>query len=203
MTAAGRSGSRPAIDSKRLNSVNPLDPSDSRDIEIRLEKAAKRFSDYGRPLTVRQTPLTPPQLIAYMDEQRWPVFSESIVMMARYSPNDHDGIDRPSADARCRPFRRCPAADLRREQPGARPGSDRVINAIKPECGLFLIEAQDDGPIAVSLAVHDNDLAGILQVAVVRERPPSGRRQRHCQCVAALGATARRPHGLASGRSRQ
>ena len=30
-------------DSKRLNSVNPLDPSDSRDIEVRLQKAAKRF----------------------------------------------------------------------------------------------------------------------------------------------------------------
>ena len=48
--------------SRRLNSVNPLDPSDYRDIAVRLEKAAKRFSDYGRPLLVRQTPLTPPQL---------------------------------------------------------------------------------------------------------------------------------------------
>jgi hypothetical protein len=29
--------------SRRLNSVNPLDPSDYRDLETRLEKAAKRF----------------------------------------------------------------------------------------------------------------------------------------------------------------
>ena len=61
-------------DSKRLNSVNPLDPSDYRDLEIRLEKAAKRFSEHGRPLTVRQTPLTPPQLIAHMNANGWPVF---------------------------------------------------------------------------------------------------------------------------------
>ena len=33
--------------SRRLNSVNPLDPSDTRDIAIRLEKAGKRFADYG------------------------------------------------------------------------------------------------------------------------------------------------------------
>jgi ribosomal protein S18 acetylase RimI-like enzyme len=150
---------------KRLNSVNPLDPSDSRDIEIRLEKAAKRFSDYGRPLTVRQTPLTPPQLIAYMDEHRWPVFSEAIVMMADIPPNDTtESIEH------------LPLRDVGRfvdarlqicgESSQDKAGLTEVINAIKPECGLFLFEAQDEGPIAVSLAVHDNDLAGILQVAV-------------------------------------
>ena len=75
-------------DSKRLNSVNPLDPSDYRDLEIRLEKAARRFAEYGRPLTVRQTPLAPPQLIAHMDANGWQEFSETIVMMADIPPND-------------------------------------------------------------------------------------------------------------------
>lgn len=152
-------------DSKRLNSVNPLDPSDSRDIEVRLEKAAKRFSDYGRPLTVRQTPLTPPQLIAYMNEHQWPVFSEAIVMMADIPPND-------TTEA----IEHLPLRDVGRfvdarlqicgESSQDKAGLSEIINAIKPECGLFLFESQDEGPIAVSLAVHDNDLAGILQVAV-------------------------------------
>jgi ribosomal protein S18 acetylase RimI-like enzyme len=152
-------------DSKRLNSVNPLDPSDSRDIAIRLEKAARRFSDYGRPLTVRQTPLTPPELIAYMDERHWPVFSESIVMMADIPPND-------TTEA----VEHLPLRDVGRfvdarlqicgESAQEKAGLSEIINAIKPECGLFLFESPEDGPIAVSLAVHDNDLAGILQVAV-------------------------------------
>ncbi|WP_244484224.1 MULTISPECIES: GNAT family N-acetyltransferase [unclassified Rhizobium] len=152
-------------DSKRLNSVNPLDPSDSRDIAIRLEKAARRFSDYGRPLTVRQTPLTPPELIAYMDERHWPVFSETIVMMADIPPND-------TTEA----VEHLPLRDVGRfvdarlqicgESAQEKAGLSEIINAIKPECGLFLFESPEDGPIAVSLAVHDNDLAGILQVAV-------------------------------------
>ncbi len=152
-------------DSKRLNSVNPLDPSDSRDIEIRLAKAAKRFADYGRPLTVRQTPLTPPPLIAHMDANGWPVFSETIVMMADIPPNDTtESIEH------------LPLRDVGRfvdarlqicgESSQDKAGLSEVINAIKPECGLFLFESPDQGPIAVSLAVHDNDLAGILQVAV-------------------------------------
>ncbi|WP_325464495.1 GNAT family N-acetyltransferase [Pararhizobium sp.] len=152
-------------DSRRLNSVNPLDPSDSRDIAIRLERAAKRFCDYGRPLTVRQTPLTPPELITYMDERRWPMLAETVVMMADIPPND-------TTEA----IEHLPLRDVGRfvdarlqicgESSQVKAGLSEVINAIKPECGLFLFESPEEGPIAVSLAVHDNDLAGILQVAV-------------------------------------
>lgn len=152
-------------DSKRLNSVNPLDPSDFRDLEIRLEKAAKRFSDYGRPLTVRQTPLTPQAMIDHMDAKAWPVFSETIVMMADIPPND-------TTEA----IEHLPLRDVGRfvdarlqicgEHANDKAGLSEIINAIKPECGLFLFESPDNGPVAVSLAVHDNDLAGILQVAV-------------------------------------
>lgn len=155
-------------DSKRLNSVNPLDPSDYRDLEIRLEKAARRFSDYGRPLTVRQTPLTPPQLIAHMDEKGWPVFSEATVMIADIPPNDTtESIEH------------LPLRDVGRfvdarlqicgENSQDKAGLSEVINAIKPEIGLFLFESPEHGPTAVSLAVHDNDLAGILQVAVAKD----------------------------------
>lgn len=159
-------------DSKRLNSVNPLDPSDYRDLEIRLEKAARRFAEYGRPLTVRQTPLAPPQLIAHMDANGWLVFSETIVMMADIPPND-------TTEA----IEHLPLRDVGRfvdarlqicgENSQGRAGLAEVINAIKPECGLFLFESPEHGPTAVSLAVHDNDLAGILGVAVA----PGVRRQ--------------------------
>ncbi|MGO8078188.1 hypothetical protein AB9F41_38335, partial [Rhizobium leguminosarum] len=40
--------------SNRLKSIVPLDPSDHRDVEIRLEKASRKFEAYGRVAVVRQ-----------------------------------------------------------------------------------------------------------------------------------------------------
>ncbi|QRM53407.1 GNAT family N-acetyltransferase [Sinorhizobium sp. BG8] len=159
--------------SKRLNSVNPLDPADYGDIPIRLEKAAKRFSDYGRPLLVRQTPLTPKQLVAHMDEAGWSTFGETIVMMADVTVTESaDGVDHlPSRDVG-----RFVDARIRvcNEDPMLKPGLTEIINAIKPPAGLFIFEERNFGPVAVSLAVQDNDLAGILQLGVKAERQGQG-----------------------------
>ncbi|MBD9374956.1 GNAT family N-acetyltransferase [Rhizobium sp. ARZ01] len=157
--------------SKRVNSVNPLDPSDTRDIAVRLEKAGKRFSDYGRPLLVRQTPLAPPALIAFMDEAGWSHVGETAVMMANLSdtalPESADGVEHlPSrdvgrfVDARIR---------VSGDDPALKPGLTEIVSAIKPETGLFIFEEPGFGPSAVSLTVQDNDLAGVLQLAVAPE----------------------------------
>lgn len=159
--------------SRRLNSINPLDPSDSRDIAGRLEKAAARFADYGRQLTVRQTPLTPPALIAHMDDNGWQSFAGSIVMIADIPPNEsNDGIERlPTrdigrfVDAR---LQICPG------EQSVKAGLAEIIAAIKPEIGLFVFEDAETGPEAVSLAVHDNDLAGLLQLAVAADKRKQG-----------------------------
>nr|WP_307233507.1 GNAT family N-acetyltransferase [Pararhizobium capsulatum] len=160
-------------DSRRLNSVNPLDPSDSRDIAARLEKASRRFADYGRQLTVRQTPLTPPALIAHMNEAGWQSFAGSIVMIADIPPNEStDSIEHlPTrdigrfVDAR---VQICPG------EHSAKAALTEIIGAIKPEIGLFVFEDTKIGPSAISLAVHDNDLAGLLQVAVAPEKRGQG-----------------------------
>lgn len=151
--------------SKRLNSINPLDPSDYRDIATRLQKASKRFAEHGRPLTVRQTPLTPPQMITHMDAEGWTVFGRSLVLALDLAERDFgEGIDhlpikdvRRFADARIR---------IGKENPESKGALVDVISAIKPESGLFLFEDRETGPTAVSLVVHDNDLAGIMQFAV-------------------------------------
>ncbi|MBP2237181.1 GNAT superfamily N-acetyltransferase [Sinorhizobium kostiense] len=151
--------------SKRLNSVNPLDPSDYRDIAIRLQKASQRFAEHGRSLTVRQTPLTPPQMIAHMDAEGWTVFGHSLVLALDLAERDFgEGIDhlpikdvRRFADARIR---------IGKEDPGSNQALVDIISAIKPESGLFLFEDREIGPTAVSLVVHDNDLAGIMQFAI-------------------------------------
>ncbi|MDX3927627.1 MAG: GNAT family N-acetyltransferase [Shinella sp.] len=159
--------------SRRLNSVNPLDPSDYRDIEVRLAKAAKRFSDYGRPLLVRQTPLTPPQLSIYMDEAKWKSVGETIVMRGDLAAMEGgDGIDHlPSRDVGRFVDARIRVCD---EDPALKPGLTEIINAIKPEVGLFIFEEPGFGPSAVSLVVQDNDLAGILQLGVARQMQGKG-----------------------------
>jgi ribosomal protein S18 acetylase RimI-like enzyme len=159
--------------SRRLNSVNPLDPSDTRDIDIRLQKAAKKFADYGRPLLVRQTPLTPPKLIAFMDEAGWADAGRTIVMMGDLAtlPRD-EGLDHlPSRDVGRFVDARIRVAG---DDPALKPGLTEIINAIKPETRLFIFEDPDFGPTAVTIAVHDNDLVGILQLGVAEERRAKG-----------------------------
>lgn len=159
--------------SRRLNSVNPLDPSDYRDIDIRLERAAKKFSDYGRPLLVRQTPLTPPKLVAFMDAAGWSEAGRTTVMMAELAALARDdGMDHlPSRDVGRFVDARIRVAG---DDPALKPGLTEIINAIKPECGLFIFEEPDFGPTAVTIAVHDNDLVGILQLGVAAERRSKG-----------------------------
>ena len=50
---------------KRLNSVNPLDPSDTGELAVRMAKAQRRFDSFGRPLMFRLSPLAPPALTRY------------------------------------------------------------------------------------------------------------------------------------------
>lgn len=157
--------------SKRVNSVNPLDPSDTRDMAVRLEAAGKRFADYGRPLLVRQTPLAPPALIDLMDGAGWGHVGETAVMMVdlieSVAAESTDGVEHlPSRD-----IGRFVDARIRvaGDEPALKSGLTEIVSSIKPETGLFIFEEPGFGPSAVSLTVQDNDLAGVLQLAVAEK----------------------------------
>jgi len=159
--------------SKRLNSVNPLDPSDHRDIETRVEKAAQRFRAYGRPLVFRQSPLAPPQLDAYFDAHGWRRFDETRVMMADIRHLDlDDGLDHlPIREI----GRYVDAAILVHDRdPALRPGLTEVLSSIRPESGFFIIEEPETGPVATALCVHDNDMAGVFELATRTGRRREG-----------------------------
>lgn len=159
--------------SKRLNSVNPLDPNDHDDIEVRVERAARRFGSYGRPLVFRQSPLAPAPLEAYFDEHAWRRFDETIVMTGSIDQLDIDGgMDHlPVRDI----GRYVDAAIFvhGREQ-ALKPGLTEVLNAIRPPSGLFVIEDEDTGPVSTALCVHDNDLAGLFELATRADRRRAG-----------------------------
>lgn len=150
---------------KRLNSVNPLDPGDDRDIAGRLARLSARFEAAGRPLLVRQSPLAPAALIEHLDSNGWSAFGESIVFTADLAAIDLSAaIDRiPIRDAE-----RYIEASLKvHERPAEwREGLSAILSGIRPPAAFFVRETGEGEPIAVALAITDNDLAGILDVAV-------------------------------------
>ncbi|MDQ0456513.1 GNAT family N-acetyltransferase [Rhizobium paknamense] len=151
--------------SKRGNCVVALDRSDISDIRLRLEKAARKFESYGRPMIFRETPLAAPQIIESLKEDGWQRFEESLVMTLDLAALDgHDGMDHlPSHDI----GRFVDASlTLHGEDPALKPGLAELIGNIKPPYGLFLKEVPGNGPVAAAICVQDNDLAGLLQLVV-------------------------------------
>lgn len=163
----------PGHPGKRLNCVVPLDPSDSRDIAGRLDKANKRFEAQGRPLLVRQTPLSPKPLVDYLSGDGWERFDEVVTMTADLGtmafPDTLDHL--PTQD-----LGRYVDADLvvHGSDPSLKTGLSEIVASIKPPSGLFVIEDAEKGPLAVALCVQDNDLAGIMSLAVRRDHRRQG-----------------------------
>lgn len=159
--------------SKRLNCVVPLDPSDYRDADIRIEKARKRFEHYGRQLLVRETPLAPQPLLEGLARAGWTRFETVLVMTA-----DLTGLELPDT------LDHIPTHDIGRfidvyltvqqEDPGLKPAMAEILSTIKPACGFFTAEHLDEGPMAAALCVQDNDLAGILSFAVIERMRRQG-----------------------------
>ena len=46
-----------------------------------------------------------------------------------------------------------------------KPGLTEVLSSIRPPSGLFVLEKEADGPVSTALCVHDNDLAGLFELA--------------------------------------
>ena len=157
--------------SKRLNSLAVLDRSDIADMEIRLEKAKRHYAAFGRPLLIRETPLTPPEIGEYLSAEGAEAFDESLVMTL-----DLDGFQ--AADA----IELLPSQDIGRFVDASlainpvegltKAGLAEVVTAIKPAHGLFIRE--DDKPYAVGLAVNDFDMAGIEAFAVAEDARGKG-----------------------------
>lgn len=148
---------------KRLNSINPLDPADVRDITGRIARAAPRFEAYDRDLVLRLSPLAGEELTLWCDARGWERFGESIVMIADMASLDLDGT---MDQLPMRDVARFSAAHLavRGLNASMRAGISEVVNTIEPETGLFLAEVNGRA-VTTAICVHDGDLAGLFEVA--------------------------------------
>jgi GNAT superfamily N-acetyltransferase len=157
---------------KRLNSVNPLDPSDTGRLGDRIARAARRFEAYGRPLTFRMSPLSGAALARHLDEQGWSRFEESLVMRM---PLSGAGIDGALDQIPLKDVARFIHAAIRTEDldPALRPGLSEIIESIQPRTGLFVLE-QGGQPVTTAICVQDGDLAGLFKIATTEAERGKG-----------------------------
>ncbi|GGA91357.1 acetyltransferase [Brucella endophytica] len=179
----------PGFPSRRLNSVNALDPADISDIPARVARASQHLREHGRRPAFRQTPLTPPELINYLDAKGWASGNETSVMIADLSAMNLEGaIDQLPlrdigryADASLKIH--CREDDLQ-------PGFLQVLGGIKPNRGMFVIE-EEGSPLATALCVQDGAMAGIFDVATAE----ASRRRGHARAIVASAFKWARKNG--------
>lgn len=151
--------------SKRLNCIVPLDPSDHRDMDMRLSRARKRFEDHGRPLVIRETPLASPVMSEYLEAQGWKVVERVDVLTVNLTelPLPVTLGHLPSHD-----IGRFLDANIAVGQYDAslKPALAEILSSIRPSSGYFIKEDPSKGAMAVALCVQDNDLAGIMSFHV-------------------------------------
>ncbi|MHC1547963.1 GNAT family N-acetyltransferase [Phyllobacterium sp. K27] len=157
---------------KRLNSVNPLDPGDTDNIEQRIAAAAERFRASGRELIFRLSPLAPQKLESYLEQSGWTRFDESLVMIADLAEVDlSDAIDLdPLADI----VRFVDASlQVQGEANKLRQGLIDVVSAIRPVKGLFVVE-DADVPVSTAICVCDGAMAGLFGIETVKNQRRRG-----------------------------
>lgn len=152
----------PGHPSRRLNSVNMLDPGDAGDIPARVAAAQRRFADAGVPLAFRLSPLAAPALDVHFDAEGWRREAETIVMRTNLAGLPESGtidqvpfkdIDRFTASA----------AIVRGNDDGRWAVLAKVIASIQPEAGLFVTE-ENGAPVASTICVHEGALAGLFDL---------------------------------------
>ncbi len=149
--------------SKRLNSVNPLDPSDHADLDGRIKRAELRFRAFGRPLVFRQSPLASPELDNMFDAQGWRRFDETIVFRVDMDKVDlEDVIDRVPIRDSGRWVDDIIA--MKGVSLALKPGLSELIGNIRTSVGLFATEDPSGTPLSTAMCVHDNDLAGLFEI---------------------------------------
>lgn len=158
---------------RRLNSINPLDPDDGKDLAVRIERAAVRFRAIGRPLTFRLSPLAGPALRRHLDAEGWWEGDESLVMRV---PFEATRVDAALDHIPFKDVGRFVAAlsAVRGYDAPLAAGIEAVLSAIPAEAGLFVVE-QQGRPVSTAVCVHDRDIAGLFEVATA----PSERGKGH------------------------
>lgn len=158
----------PGHPSRRLNSVNFLDPGDAANIPARVAAAIERFEAAGVVPAFRITPLSAPEIKDYLDAEGWGAEAESVVMRARLADLPETKLLDPIPVKDIARFIDASAVvrGVRDERWAA---LESVVRSIQPEVGLFV--AHDHGaPVASAICVHEGALAGLFDLVTAENR---------------------------------
>ena len=176
---------------KRLNSVNPLDPGDVRDLPERIARAGAALQGLWPADDLSHVAAVGAVLSRHLDDAGWSRLSESLVMGFDLDNDAVDGamdqipmkdmgrfIGAAMTDARPRPGAPAgPFGDHRRH-----PAGGRAVRA----------RTASDDPLATAICVHDGDLAGLFEIATDARRARQGLWPARRPVGAEMGAAARR-----------
>ena len=153
---------------KRLNSINPLDPGDTWDIEQRIKQETRRFDKFGRRLVFRLTPLAGQKLVSHLDLHDWQSFDETTVMQLDLRRvNLDDAMDQlPFRDTKrwVDAFYNIENANSPSSSGKTASGLVEVIESIPAQTGLFLHETIASGPACALRAVSDSNWVGLFDI---------------------------------------
>ncbi len=164
--------STPDHASKRLNCVTPLDPDDVARTDVRVARAIDEFQAQRRVPCFRLSPLAPQQLSDGFDRRGWEILDESAVMVRDLSNSAPAGA-MPLLPFRDQSHWLVQGAAIGAFKRSDQQGVDHLLTRVEGNVGLFLLEGDDNIPLATCMAVHFADLVGLFQVAT----NPNKRRQ--------------------------
>ena len=152
-----------SLPAKRLNSVNPLDPRDSSNLEQRIALEAERFRRVDREMVFRLSPLAANDLTRYLQTSNWISFDPSIVMTLNLDHMQMDqAIDRlPFKDIHIWVDE---VLELGNQNRDKKPGNVELIKSIESNTGLFLLRDENGLPSCALRVVIDNDLVGLFSL---------------------------------------
>lgn len=152
----------PDLSSRRLNSINPLDPGDTRDIEARIESLSMQFRAAGQRPCFRLTPLAPRELDDVLEKSGWVRKHETIVIqleLSKFELTEVAGLTPLDAISDY-----VSASLANHEQPlGEAEAFSKLLGRIQPEKAMFVVQ-ENGHVVANGLCIQDRDLAGIFDL---------------------------------------
>ena len=175
----------PDHQSKRLNSVNPLDPGDFHNLDERVAAIQDMFQQAGKRPVFRLSPLAAPQLTQYLDDLGWVEKGRTITMMHSIAPDfASDPADITISDDIATYAQASLEAHGKSlaEQKALLPALELILSQIRPAKAM-MIAKKGDQSVAAGLCVKDYAWAGLFDLAT----KPSHQRQGWAEALIACG----------------
>jgi ribosomal protein S18 acetylase RimI-like enzyme len=175
----------PDHQSKRLNSVNPLDPGDWHNLDERIASIKTMFQQIGKRPFFRLSPLAAPELDHYLDKQGWAIKGRTITMTRSIEP---DLTSKPADIVLSDDIETYAKASLathgksRDEQNQLLPALTHILSQIRPSKAM-MIAKESDQAVAAGLCVKDYAWAGLFDLATA----PTHQRQGLAAALIAYG----------------